>query len=135
MRKIRALRAILAASLLLAAVGVAPAAAATQTTVRAYVTTFHNNLQVSVAHPGTASCTGTSCSVTVATGKGDYNKFVKWCGRAYMDVTVLDISGGGSAGDCVYGNWMVQVLVDLLDENGQFISPTADVTVRVTVTP
>ena len=47
------------------------------------------------------SCSGTSCAVTVAAGKRDYGRFVKWCGAARRDVTVTSARSGAtwSAGD------------------------------------
>lgn len=42
------------------------------------------------------TCSGPSCAVTVAVGKRDYGRFVKWCGAVSREVTVSPGSFGGT---------------------------------------
>ena len=80
-------------------------------------------------------CSGTSCSVTVAIGKRDYGRFVKWCGAASREVTV-NPGSFGSYVECKGPNpWIMLVHVGMHNASDVLTTHSAAVSITVNVTP
>lgn len=81
------------------------------------------------------SCSGTSCTVTVALGKRDYGRFVKWCEAASRDVTV----SAGAFGNYVEcrgaSSWYLTASVAMRNAKDVLTTHSEAVTITVNVTP
>jgi hypothetical protein len=80
------------------------------------------------------SCSGTSCTVTVAIGKRDYGRVVKWCGAASRDITVSPGEFGGYVECKGPPPWYLTVNVAM--RNAKTLTTHSEaVTITVNVTP
>ena len=82
------------------------------------------------------SCSGTACAVTVAVGKRDYGRVVRWCGAASRDVTVSPGSFGGYVECAGASPWYLTVHAAMRNANGLALTTHSEaVTITVNVTP
>ena len=121
-----------AAALLLAPMSALPAAA-THQAVSGYVYVIRDQTTVFNTSDD-ENCDATFCQVTVsAEGKRDYNRFVRWCGATFVDITV---GTGDSFEDwtCLGpGAWYIYLTV-ALNPGGEAMHDSP-VTVRINATP
>jgi hypothetical protein len=80
-------------------------------------------------------CTGTSCAVTVAIGKRDYGRFVKWCGAASQAIIVSPGSFGNHVECQGPKPWYAQAHVGMHNAQDVLTTHAEAVTITVTVTP
>jgi hypothetical protein len=80
-------------------------------------------------------CSGSSCTVTVALGKRDYGRFVKWCGSASRDVTVTPGSFGGYVECKGPSPWYLTANVAMRNARDVLTTHAEAVTVTINVTP
>lgn len=129
----RRIRTALVAALMLAAVAISPAAAATNAQVDVYAVAFHSNLQQDLFAVYLAPCTGTTCAVTLAVSSRDYGMVAKQCGSTTVTVRIAN----PAAADGVYcpgsGNWAMMISATLRDANGDFSQADTFVDVVVTI--
>ncbi len=81
------------------------------------------------------SCSGTACTVTVALGKRDYGRFVKWCGAASRDITVSVGSLGGYVECKGPPPWQLTAHVAMRNAGDVLTAHSEAVTITVNVTP
>jgi hypothetical protein len=83
------------------------------------------------------TCSGTSCTVTVALGKRDYNRFVKWCGAASRNITVSPspVSFGGYVECKGPPPWYLTPHVAMRNARDVLTAHSEAVTITVNVTP
>jgi len=81
------------------------------------------------------SCSGASCAVTVAAGKRDHGRFVKWCGAARRDVTVSVGSFGGYVECKGPSPWYLTANVAMHNARDVLTTHSEAVTITVNVTP
>jgi hypothetical protein len=79
-------------------------------------------------------CSATACSVRVAVGKRDYNRFVKWCGAAKKDVIVTVGAMGGHAECQGPTPWLLQVNVAMHNAQDVLTAHAEPVTITVEAT-
>jgi hypothetical protein len=82
-----------------------------------------------------SSCSGTSCTVTVALGKRDYDRFVRWCGAASRDVTVSPGSFGSYVECRGSSSWYLTASVAMRNAKDVLTSHSEAVTITVKATP
>jgi hypothetical protein len=128
---------ILATPLIAAVLALAPlfagSAVAGHTGVSAYIYIHRDGTVLPTAYSGDASCTTTSCSVTVVMGsKRDYGRFLRWCGQA--TVAAFIAAGNQYGGNQCGGpsTWFIEYFAYLRDSNG-FTTHPDQVTVLITV--
>jgi hypothetical protein len=129
---------ILAAPVIAATVALAPffaaPAVASHIGVSAYIYIHHDGTVLPTAYSGDASCSTTSCSVTVVMGsKRDYGRFLRWCGQAtvYAFVAAGNQYGGNQCGGP--STWFIEYFAYLRDSSG-FTTHPDQVIVSITVT-
>jgi hypothetical protein len=81
------------------------------------------------------SCSGTSCTATVALGKRDYGRFVRWCGAASRDVTVSPGSFGSYVECKGPSPWSLTAHVAMHNAKDVLTTHSEAVTITVNVTP
>lgn len=79
-------------------------------------------------------CSATACTVRVALGKRDYNRFVKWCGAARKDVIVTVGAMGGQAECKGPTPWLMTVHVAMHDAHDVLTTHAEPVTITVEAT-
>ena len=80
-------------------------------------------------------CTAISCSITIAIGKRDYGRFLKWCTSDHRDVVVTPGSFGNHT-ECAGPNpWTLQVDVGMHNAQDALTTHAEGVTIDVKVTP
>ena len=79
-------------------------------------------------------CTGTSCAVTLALGKRDYGRFVKWCGAASRDIIVAVGSFGNNVECKGSSPWYLSAGVAMRNARDVLTTHAEVVTITLTVT-
>lgn len=80
-------------------------------------------------------CSGLSCTVTVAIGKRDYGRFLKWCTSDNRDILVAPGSFGGHTECAGPSPWRLSVGVAMRGANDALTTHAQGVTIDVKVTP
>ena len=80
-------------------------------------------------------CGALTCTITLALGKRDYGRFLKWCTSDNRDILVAPGSFGGHT-ECAGPNpWTLQVDVGMHDARDVLTTHAQGVTIDVKVTP
>lgn len=80
-------------------------------------------------------CAALTCTITLAIGKRDYGRFLKWCTSDNRDILVAPGSFGGHT-ECAGPNpWTLQVDVAMHNAQDVLTTHAQGVTIDVKVTP
>ena len=80
-------------------------------------------------------CSGAACEVTLAIGKRDYGRFVKWCGSDSRQITVATGSLGGNV-DCQGPTpWVLNASVAMRNAKDVLTVHAEPVIITLKVTP
>ena len=80
-------------------------------------------------------CNAITCTITLAIGKRDYGRFLKWCTSDNRDILVAPGSFGGHT-ECAGPNpWTLQVDVGMHNAQDVLTTHAQGVTIDVKVTP
>lgn len=133
------MRSLLAGAALVGALALAGAtsAYADHAYVFGGVTLYHGSSGPAVSEYSSryTPCSGTACTVTVAVGKRDYGRFVKWCGATSRDITVSVGSFGGYVECKGPSPWYLTANVAMRHARDNLTTHAEAVTITVNVTP
>ena len=114
--------------------GAAPAYA-NHAYVRGDVRVQHGPTTAATTYSPLASCSSTTCSVTVTLPKRDYNRVNRWCGAVTpVDVTIPTGQFEWSSPCFGPSDWGLVFEADLFDASQKFTTHTSDVKVTITLT-
>ena len=80
-------------------------------------------------------CSATACEVTVALGKRDYARFVKWCGSDRKEIVVATGSLGGQVECQGPTPWLLDAHVAMHNARDVLTVHAEAVTITIKVTP
>jgi hypothetical protein len=80
-------------------------------------------------------CTGSGCTVSVAIGKRDYGRFLKWCGSDNREIMVATGSFGNHADCSTPKPWSLTVDVGMHSASDALTTHAQPVSITVVVTP
>jgi hypothetical protein len=86
-------------------------------------------------HSQPVACTARNCTVTLAIGKRDYGRFVKWCGSTDRDVMLSPGSTAGAVQCAGPSPWIVKTDVGIYNASQVLTAHDSSVTIDVTVAP
>jgi len=80
-------------------------------------------------------CSALTCTITIAIGKRDYGRFLKWCTSDDRDILVAPGSFGGHVECSGPTPWTLQVDAGMHDAHDVLTTHAQGVTIDVKVTP
>ena len=80
-------------------------------------------------------CTGGGCTVSVAIGKRDYGRFLKWCGSDNRELVVAVGAFGGNVECTAPKPWSLTVNVAMRNSRDVLTTHDQPVSITVMVTP